>query len=336
MAAVLVVGATGQLGLEVVERLCAEGRHHVRALARRPAQAATLFGTDVEVVPGDLRDRDSLNAACHGIDVVIATATVVFPRGKDNFRDDEEGGYRNLIAACTAAGVRQFIFVSLCVPFEAEFVAASPTYRTKQWIENQLFESPLAYTILRCAPFMDDYFALIGSRIPLRGERAATLDRSAGVARVTRRLFGDSIERFGRAWVPGSSGHRHAFVALGDVAAHAIAAIDHPDANRAIFDIAGPQSASWAEIGMLYSNLLERPVAVHAVPAWVLRGLSLLMRPFSESLSNQLAILWILAKAETRVDSAIVAERLRVRRTSAHEYLAAKLRISESVPRAGS
>jgi len=41
------------------------------------------------------------------VDAVIATANVVVPRKGDTFATIEGQGYRDLIAACRAAGVRQ-------------------------------------------------------------------------------------------------------------------------------------------------------------------------------------------------------------------------------------
>ena len=85
MSRVLGVGASGQLGSQLVERLAAARTHRVRALVRRPM----VLAEGVESVLGDLCDRDSLLRACEGVDTVIATATVVFPRGRASFRRDE-------------------------------------------------------------------------------------------------------------------------------------------------------------------------------------------------------------------------------------------------------
>ncbi len=69
----LVLGATGQLGANLVRALLAKG-DGVRALVRPASKAITLRGVDVERVPGDLNDPDSLTRACHGIDVVYHAA----------------------------------------------------------------------------------------------------------------------------------------------------------------------------------------------------------------------------------------------------------------------
>jgi uncharacterized protein YbjT (DUF2867 family) len=70
---VLVTGATGRVGREVVARLLAAGVP-VRALTRRP-DAARLPAT-VEVVAGDLTVPESLDAALQGVGAVFLLWTV--------------------------------------------------------------------------------------------------------------------------------------------------------------------------------------------------------------------------------------------------------------------
>ncbi len=77
---VLVLGATGQLGSNLVRALLARG-DHVRALLR-PIQAhqqalhhRTLKGLDIERVTGDLNDPSSLAEACQGVQVVYQAAS---------------------------------------------------------------------------------------------------------------------------------------------------------------------------------------------------------------------------------------------------------------------
>jgi uncharacterized protein YbjT (DUF2867 family) len=63
--AILVTGATGNVGRQVVAQLVAAGEQ-VRALTRRPESAGLPAG--VEVVAGDLTDPGTVSGACDGID----------------------------------------------------------------------------------------------------------------------------------------------------------------------------------------------------------------------------------------------------------------------------
>src|SRR5829696_7726371 len=89
---ILVIGATGTNGREVVQRLSASG-HAVRALVRSPAKAEGLRLPNVELVRGDLGDPVSLDRAFEGVSrAFVATAV------------DERAGdwYRNAFAAARA------------------------------------------------------------------------------------------------------------------------------------------------------------------------------------------------------------------------------------------
>jgi len=79
MKPILVTGATGRVGLEVVSQLLAEGAR-VRALTRDPNAAALPAG--VEVVRGDLTAPETLIAALDGVSeifLVWTSAAGTFP-----------------------------------------------------------------------------------------------------------------------------------------------------------------------------------------------------------------------------------------------------------------
>lgn len=68
---VLVIGATGPTGMAILQQLRAANLH-VRALARKPQQLPPDFPA-VDVVKGDVLDKNSLLAALSGVDVVISS-----------------------------------------------------------------------------------------------------------------------------------------------------------------------------------------------------------------------------------------------------------------------
>ncbi len=320
---ILVVGATGQLGTAVVRQLERQGRP-VRALVRRSSDFAHLSSPGVELCPGDLRDAASLRAACDGISAVIATATVVFPRSSYSFEQDESVGYRNLLDACRERGVGQFLFTSI-LELPDRFSSRVPTLYFKRIIENLAIESGVPYTIFRAGPFMDDYFALMGSSIPLRGAEAATLRRPFWLSTLYLRLIGRLIEERGLAIVPGAVDMRHSFIALGDVASYLTGAIGHPAARNRVYDIGGPQALSWQDVAGLYGTVLGRSVRARALfPSWLLRTGMIALRPFSEAAANQLGILWALSENELVIEAEDAAGVFGVPLTSAGEFLEGK------------
>lgn len=70
---VLVTGAAGHLGANLVRRLLDEGRD-VRVLLRKGSNNSAVDGLDVERVYGDLRDRSSLLAATRGAETIYHCA----------------------------------------------------------------------------------------------------------------------------------------------------------------------------------------------------------------------------------------------------------------------
>lgn len=73
---ILVTGATGHLGANLVRRLLAEGEA-VRVLMRPGRDNGAMDGLDVERVYGDLRDADATSAAVHGCRYVYHCAALV-------------------------------------------------------------------------------------------------------------------------------------------------------------------------------------------------------------------------------------------------------------------
>src|SRR2546428_10782669 len=74
---VAVLGARGLIG-GAVERRRRRAGHQVRAVVR-PGRGAPGFPAGIEVVPADLRVRESVVEAVRGMDIVVHAATVPYP-----------------------------------------------------------------------------------------------------------------------------------------------------------------------------------------------------------------------------------------------------------------
>lgn len=106
----LVTGATGFLGLYIVEQLVARG-DEVRAFCRRPT--AELQATGVEIVAGDIRHADDVLHACRDIDVAFHTAAVAAIWGPWKlFYETNTLGTQHVIRACLANRVAKLVFTS--------------------------------------------------------------------------------------------------------------------------------------------------------------------------------------------------------------------------------
>ncbi|RYZ07364.1 MAG: NAD-dependent epimerase/dehydratase family protein [Myxococcales bacterium] len=116
---ILVTGATGKVGSRLGKRL-AQGGHHVRALVRDPARAATLRADSLEIVPGDLLDPSSLAAAVLGVDAVVHCAAFFRGATAEEAQAVNDLGTQHLAAAARVASVKRFVFTSTGLVYGAK------------------------------------------------------------------------------------------------------------------------------------------------------------------------------------------------------------------------
>lgn len=106
----LVTGGGGFLGRYIVEQLVARG-DQVRVFGR--GAYPELESAGVEVVRGDIRDRDAVAAACGGVECVFHTAAVagIGLRWCD-FHETNSRGTENVLAGCKRHGARRLVLTS--------------------------------------------------------------------------------------------------------------------------------------------------------------------------------------------------------------------------------
>jgi dihydroflavonol-4-reductase len=108
---VLVTGASGHIGANLVRALTLRGRR-VRALVRR--EAPTHLDETVEIAVGDVCDPTSLGRACAGVETVFHLAGKIDTGNErpDEVRRINVNGTANVAAACRKAGVRRLVHFS--------------------------------------------------------------------------------------------------------------------------------------------------------------------------------------------------------------------------------
>ncbi len=138
---ILVTGATGQIGRQVVQQLIDRGAQ-VRALVRDPAKAD--FPSQVDVVQGDLLDPDSLRAAYQGVKTLFLLNAVA----PDEFT-------QALIALNLAkeAGIERLVYLSV---IHSDRYLNVPHFAGKYGVERVIEDLGFSATILRPAYFMEN------------------------------------------------------------------------------------------------------------------------------------------------------------------------------------
>jgi uncharacterized protein YbjT (DUF2867 family) len=173
---ILVTGATGLTGGEVVRRLSARGVR-VRALVRNAAttneaKAAELSRLpNVEIAEGDMARSDTLASALQGVDRAMLISS------SDAAMRDVQCGFIDLAAS---AGVSHVVKLSGIMPeLDSPFRFA----RMHGEIEQHLERSGMAFTHLRAGEFMHSYFRQVpsivkagGLFLPMADARIASID----------------------------------------------------------------------------------------------------------------------------------------------------------------
>lgn len=112
-AEVLITGASGFVGSAVLQQLLRAG-FSVRALVRQSSLRAELAGSDVQFVEGDLRDAESLKAACAGCRYLFHVAADYRLSSWDSatILATNVTGTRNLMEEALRAGFERIVYTS--------------------------------------------------------------------------------------------------------------------------------------------------------------------------------------------------------------------------------
>jgi predicted dehydrogenase/nucleoside-diphosphate-sugar epimerase len=109
-ATVLVTGGTGFIGQRLVHRLLDEGQR-VRVFARRALPPSLADHPRIEVVIGDLGDRDCVRRAVSGVGVVYHLGAAMRGSGPE-FERSTVTGTQHVIDASLDEGVSTFVYMS--------------------------------------------------------------------------------------------------------------------------------------------------------------------------------------------------------------------------------
>ena len=235
---ILVAGGTGRLGTLVVARLAARNLD-VRVLTRDPTRAGHLGETAVEVVRGDVRDRESVDAAMHGITTVVSAVQGFAGPGRVSPASVDRDGNANLVASAAAAGA-DVVLLSV--------VGAAPDnpmelFRAKYSAEEHLRASGAGWTIVRATAFVE--------------------------------LWADIMTKpivFGRGNNPIN------FVSVGDVAAAVERTVIDVSLRGSVLEIGGPENVTFNELAVLLQNLRGSSSKIRHIPRSLLRAMAPLNR----------------------------------------------------------
>ena len=218
---ILVTGATGRVGSQVVQQLVQRGAA-VRVLVRDPAK--TSFPAGGEVVRGDLLDIDTLRGAFAGVKTLFLLNAVA---------GDEFTQALITLNVAHAAGVERVVYLSV---LHSDRFANVPHFAVKLGAERMIEQMGFGATILRPAYFIDNELTvrdiIVNHNVypmPIGGQGIAMID-VRDIAEVA------AVELIRRDQAPGKLPSQ-------------------------IINLVGPDTLTGADAAAIWSEALGRPIA---------------------------------------------------------------------------
>ncbi|MGA8791204.1 MAG: SDR family oxidoreductase [Paenarthrobacter sp.] len=236
---VLVIGATGFLGGQVVDELLKRGKK-VRALVRPKSNAAKVEAKGVEIVRGDMLDAASLIEAMKGVSAVVSTAAG-YTRNDKNAQAIDTFGNSNLAVAAKYAGVPRFVLISIVTSDQTPQI---PHFWNKKLAEDKFRELGVPFVALRPGAFFD---------------------QAVGMG-------GDPFAKGRFVWL-GSKDARLTFVLASDVARYLAEAVDADIVEGEHIDVGWSRPVSIQDAADIAGQRAGRQIKVMSIPAGAIAGL---------------------------------------------------------------
>lgn len=218
----LVTGASGYVGGRLVRALHERGER-IRCLARRPDAVAARLPRGTEVVAGDVLDADTLAPALAGVDGAYYLVHSMGSTG--DFRDEDRRAAENFARAAEGAGVRRIVYLGGL----GARTELSPHLASRQEVGDVLRASGVTTVELRAS-------IILGS-----GSLSFEMIRAL-------------VERLPLLVTPRWVSRRAQPIAIDDVLAYLVAAIDVPRDDSTVVEIGGPDRVTYLDLMREYAR----------------------------------------------------------------------------------
>ena len=242
----LIAGAGGVLGRELVRQALARG-DHVGALVLRGGEVRVIEHPRLRIIEADVTRPEQITGICKGFEQVISCIGITRIRGKVSHEAVDYQGNLNLLNEAKRSGVSRFGFISPAgVP---EGWNQAPLLNAKHRFEQALRKSGLPWVIFRSGGFFPDLAEML--------KTAAK----------------------GPLYAIGNGGSRSTPVHIPDLAGILLAEMARQ--QNTIIEVGGPEDLTWRETCEACFAALGKPARISTAPVWVCKLALALIRPFS-------------------------------------------------------
>ncbi|MEW5939653.1 MAG: DUF2867 domain-containing protein [Chloroflexota bacterium] len=238
---ILVTGATGYIASRLIPRLLERG-HRARLLARDPRRLdGRVWRASTEVFPGDVTSPSALAPALEGVHTAYYLVhNMSSGRG---YTERELVGARNFARAAEEAGVRHIIYLG---------GLADPEQRIAPHLRSRI----------------ETGATLRQGRVPVTEFRAGVIVGSGSISFEMIRFITELFPVIpGPTWLRNKSQP----IATQNVIDYLLAALDNGDGHGQVFEIGGPEVATYADLMLRYARLRglkRRFLLLPFLPLW--------------------------------------------------------------------
>ncbi len=151
---ILVAGAAGYIGLNLVQALLSKG-HEVTALDLQVSNLDSLRNELSDIIQCDLTEPDQLKGKCAGIEIVISTVGLEFPTKKLSYWDIDYEANLNLLREAESVGVKKMMYISSILA-DKDTDKKPSLVEAKYAMEKELVNSSLDWVIFRPTSYFKD------------------------------------------------------------------------------------------------------------------------------------------------------------------------------------
>ena len=232
---VLLAGAFGNLGAEILKKLCADGHEVIAA----DLKENNVEGTEGKYTfaPIDATNPETLKGIFDGVDAVITTVGLTGASTKVTAYDIDYQGNMNILAEAKAAGVKKFNYISVisCDEPGAEKV---PMLHAKYLFEEELKKSGVEYVIYRPTGYFYD------------------------IAKV----FKPYVDKGEMQLLKGYGSVKANVVDCPDFAAFIVERMN--DVN-AVYNVGGKETYTYEEMAAMCFEAAKKPLVIKWAPIWL-------------------------------------------------------------------